>query len=98
MIHHIAAESRSSRVTVKKEHTTRHVVITLCQEMKTHLSRKVGFEGTPKNGSVLEVTTCSLQGTYVNITPQMTFSRCNSVHKMATGKSDDQSIQPDNKL
>ena len=26
------------------------------------------------------------------------FSRCKSVHKMARGKSDDQSIQPDNKL
>ena len=26
------------------------------------------------------------------------FSRCKSVHKMATGKSDDQLIQPDNKL
>ena len=26
------------------------------------------------------------------------FSRCKSVHKMATGKSDDQRVQPDNKL
>ena len=26
------------------------------------------------------------------------FSRCKSVHKMATGKSDDQIIQPDTKL
>ena len=27
-----------------------HVVSTLCQEMKNHLTRKVGFEGTPKLG------------------------------------------------
>ena len=26
------------------------------------------------------------------------FSRCKSVHKMATGKSDDELIQPDNKM
>ena len=26
------------------------------------------------------------------------FSRCKSVHKMATGKNDDQTIQSDNKL
>ena len=36
---------------------------------------------------------------YVNTTPQMTcFRGAKCVHKMATGKSDDQSIQPDNKL
>ena len=35
----------------------------------------------------------------VNTTPQMTcFSRCKSVHKMATGKSDDELIQLDNKM
>ena len=40
------------------------VVSTLCQEMKNHLTRKVGFEGTPKIGPVLEVTTSYLQGKY----------------------------------
>ena len=34
------------------------------QEMKKHLNRKVGFEGIPKIGPVLEVTTCCLQGKY----------------------------------
>ena len=35
----------------------------------------------------------------VNTTPQMTcFSQCKSVHKMATGKSDDELIQLDNKM
>ena len=28
----------------------------------------------------------------------MTFSRCKSVHKMATGKSDDELLQIDNKM
>ena len=28
----------------------------------------------------------------------MTFPRCKSVHKMATGKSDDELIQSDNKM
>ena len=32
--------------------------------MKNHLTRKVGFEGTPKLGPVLEVTTSYLQGKY----------------------------------
>ena len=32
--------------------------------MKNHLTRKVGFEGTPKIGPVLEVTTSYLQGKY----------------------------------
>ena len=40
------------------------VVSTLCQEMKNHLTRKVGFEGTPKIGPVLEVTASYLQGKY----------------------------------
>ena len=40
-----------------------HVVSTLCQEMKNHLTRKVGFERT-QFGPVLEVTTCRLQGKY----------------------------------
>ena len=40
------------------------VVSTLCQEMKNHLNQKVGFEGTNKIGSVLEVTTSYLQGKY----------------------------------
>ena len=37
---------------------------TFCQGMKNHLTRKVGFEGTPKLGPVLEVTTSYLQGKY----------------------------------
>ena len=32
--------------------------------MKNQLTRKVGFEGTPKFGPVLEVTTSYLQGKY----------------------------------
>ena len=32
--------------------------------MKNQLTRKVGFEGTPKIGPVLEVTTSYLQGKY----------------------------------
>ena len=32
--------------------------------MKNHLTRKVGFEGIPKIGPVLEVTTSYLQGKY----------------------------------
>ena len=32
--------------------------------MKTHLNQKVGFEGTPKIGPVLEATTSYLQGKY----------------------------------
>ena len=32
--------------------------------MKNQLTRKVGFEGTPKIGLVLEVTTSYLQGKY----------------------------------
>ena len=35
---------------------------TFYQEMKTHLTQKVGFEGTPKIGPVLEVTISYLQG------------------------------------
>ena len=31
-------------------------------------------------------------------TSNVTFSRCKSVQKMAAGKNDDQTIQPDNKL
>ena len=38
-----------------------HVVSILYHEMKNHLTRKVGFEGTPKFGLVLEVTTSYLQ-------------------------------------
>ena len=37
--------------TLKNSHNLQnqwHVVSTLCQEMKNHLTRKVGFEGTPK--------------------------------------------------
>ena len=37
---------------------------TLCQETKIHLNQKVGSEGTPKIGPVLEVTTCCSQGKY----------------------------------
>ena len=32
--------------------------------MKNHMTRKVGFEGTPKIGSVLEVTTSYLLNKY----------------------------------
>ena len=37
--------------TLKSSHNLQnqwHVVSTLCQEMKNHLTQKVGFEGTPK--------------------------------------------------
>ena len=37
---------------------------TPCQETKIHQNRKVGSEGKPKLGPVLEVTTCYLQGKY----------------------------------
>ena len=40
------------------------VVSTLCQEMKNHLTRKLGFEGTQKIRPVLEIATCWLQGKY----------------------------------
>ena len=32
------------------------------KKMKNHLTRKFGFEGTPKIESMLEVATCCLQG------------------------------------
>ena len=41
-----------------------HVVSVLYQEMKNQLTRKVGFEGTPKLNPVLEVTTSYLQSKY----------------------------------
>ena len=40
---------------------------------------------------------CNRRGCKYNTSNEM-FSRCKSVHKMATEKSDDQLIQPDNKL
>ena len=40
------------------------VARTLCQETKIHLTQKVGSEGTPILGPVLEVTTSYVQGKY----------------------------------
>ena len=40
------------------------VVSTLCQETKKHLNQKVGSEGTPKIGPVLDVATSYLHGKY----------------------------------
>ena len=40
------------------------VVNTLFKEKKEHHNLKDGFEGTPRFGPVLEVTTCWLQGKY----------------------------------
>ena len=52
------------------------------------VARPIGAKRVP-NGS-----TCHVKYN----TSNDVFSRCKCVHKMATGKSDDQSIQPDNKL
>ena len=59
------SDSTSLQRTLKNSHNSQSqwlVVSTLCQEMKNHLTRKVGCDGTPKNGTVLEVTTFHLQG------------------------------------
>ena len=40
------------------------VVSTVFQETKEHRNQKVGSEGTPKLGPVLEVATCCLHGKY----------------------------------
>ena len=45
------SDSTSWQKTLKNSHSFQnqwHVVSTLCQEMKNYLTRKVGFEGTPK--------------------------------------------------
>ena len=58
--------STSWRRTLKSSHNSQnqwHVVSTLCK-IKNHLTRKVGFEGIPKLGPVLEVTTSYLHGKY----------------------------------
>ena len=47
----LKSDSTSWQRTLKSSHNSqhqRHVVSTLCQEMKNHLTRKVGFGGIPK--------------------------------------------------
>ena len=47
----LKSDSTSWQRTLKNSHNSQNqrlVVSTLCQEMKNHLTRKVGFEGTPK--------------------------------------------------
>ena len=49
----LESDSTSWQSTLKSSHNLQnqwHVVSALCQEMKNHLNRKVGFEGTPKLG------------------------------------------------
>ena len=49
----LMSDSTSWQRTLKNSHNLQnqwHIVNTLCQEMKNHLTRKVGFEGTPKFG------------------------------------------------
>ena len=63
----VDVDNTSRQKTLKNSHNLQSqwlVVTTLCQEMKNHLTRKVGFEGTPKLGPYLEVTICILQGKY----------------------------------
>ena len=57
----------SWRKTLRNSHNSQMqwlVVCTLCQERKEHPNQKVGSEGTPKIGPVLEVATCCLHGKY----------------------------------
>ena len=63
----LKSDSISWRKILQNSHNSQMqwlVVSTLCQETKKHLPQKVGSEGTPKIGPVLEVTTCCLQGKY----------------------------------
>ena len=49
----LRSDSTSWQMTLKNSHNLQNqwlVVCTLCQQMKNHLTRKVGFEGTPKLG------------------------------------------------
>ena len=49
----LKSDSTSWQRTLKSSHSLQnqwHVVSTLCQKMKNHLTRKVGFEGIPKLG------------------------------------------------
>ena len=49
----LTSDSTSWQRTLKSSHNLQnqwHVMSTLCQEMKNHLTRKVGLEGTPKVG------------------------------------------------
>ena len=63
----LMSDSTSWQKTLKNSHSSQMqlpVVSTLCQETKKHLNQKVGSEGTPKIGPVLEVATCCLHGKY----------------------------------
>ena len=63
----LESDRTSWQRTLKSSHNLQnqwHVVSTLCQEMKNHLTRKVGIRGNTKIGPVLEVTTSYLQGQY----------------------------------
>ena len=63
----LKSDSTSWQKTLKNSHNLQSqwlVVSTLCQEMKTYLNQKVGFEGTLRLDPVLEITTCCVQGKY----------------------------------
>ena len=63
----LMSDSTSWQKTLKNSHNSQIqwlVVSTLCQEMKNHLTQKVGFEENTKIGPVLEVATSYLQGKY----------------------------------
>ena len=63
----LMSDSTSWQKTLKNSHNLQSqwlVVSTLCQEMKNHLIRKVGFEGTPKLGLYWKSQPAYLQGKY----------------------------------
>ena len=63
----LMSDSTSWQKTLENSHKLQsqsHVMSTFCQEMKNHLTQKVGFEGNTIIAPVLEVTTSCLQGKY----------------------------------
>ena len=73
----LESDSTSWQRTLKSSHNLQnqwHVVSTLCQEMKNHLTRKVGFEGTPKLDPCQksQPATCKVDGKLPNENPSRT--------------------------